>query len=64
MKGVKFITDEKGKKKTVVIDFKTIENNDEELHDFIDALVAESRKNDKMIPWEQAKNSLRKKGKL
>ena len=61
MKGIKYITDEKSKRKSVVIDLKTIENNEEDVHDFIDALVAESRKNDEMIPWEEAKLLMKKK---
>ena len=38
--------------------------NEEEIHEFIDALVAESRKNDELVSWEDAKKQLRKKGKL
>ncbi|HWY11645.1 MAG TPA: hypothetical protein VN026_09990 [Bacteroidia bacterium] len=61
MKGISYITDEKNKKKAVVIDLKTIEHNDEDVHEFIDVLVAESRKYDEKISWEDAKKILRKK---
>jgi hypothetical protein len=64
MKGISYITDEKNKKKAVVIDLKTIEQNDEDVHEFIDVLVAESRKHDEKISWEEAKKILKKKGKL
>ena len=64
MKGVSYITDERNHKKAVVIDLKAIETNDEAVHEFIDVLVAESRKNDEKINWEEAKKTLRKKGKL
>ncbi len=64
MKGISYITDEKNKKKAVVIDLKTIEQNDEDVHEFIDVLVAESRKQDVKISWEDAKKILKKKGKL
>lgn len=64
MKGISFITDDKNQKQAVVIDLQTIKKNDEDVHEFIDLLVAESRKGDKMISWEEAKKRLRKKGKL
>ncbi len=64
MKGISYITDKNNKKVSVIIDLKTIEQNDEEVHEFIDLLVAESRKNDEMISWEEAKKQLKKKGKL
>jgi hypothetical protein len=63
MKGINYITDEKNRKKAVVIDLKTIEDQQEEVHELIDVLVAESRKDDEMISWEDAKKHLRKKGK-
>jgi hypothetical protein len=64
MKGISYITDENNHKKAVVIDLKTIEKNEEEIHEFIDVLVAESRVNDELISWDEAKKQLKKKGKL
>jgi len=64
MKGISYITDDKNRKKAVVIDLKTIEDHDNDVHEFIDVLIAESRKNDEMISWENAKKQLKKKGKL
>ena len=64
MKGVSYLTNEKNQKTAVVIDLKTIEKHDEEVHEFIDVLVAESRKDDEKISWEEAKKILKKKGKL
>lgn len=64
MKGVSFITDDNLRKKAVVIDLKTIERNNEDVHELIDVLVAESRQNDEVISWEEAKKELHKKGKL
>lgn len=60
MKGVSYLTDNKNRKKAVVIDLKTIEKDEESIHEFIDVLVAESRKNDKLIDWEEAKRQLKK----
>lgn len=64
MKGISYIRDKKNKKTAVVIDFKTIEQYEEEVHEFIDVLIAENRKNDEKISWEDAKKILRKKGKI
>lgn len=64
MKGISYITDNRNNKKAVVIDLKTIEQHEEEVHEFIDILIAESRKNDEKISWEEAKKMLKKKGKI
>ncbi len=64
MKGISYITDEQNNKKALVIDLKAIEKNEEKIHEFIDVLVAESRRNDETLSWEEAKKRLRKKGKL
>jgi len=64
MKGISYITDDNNLKKALVIDLKTLSKNDEEIHELIDVLVAEDRKNDDSIPWEDAKKRLRQKGKL
>jgi len=63
MKGVSYITDSKNNKKAVVIDIKTIEQHEEEVHEFIDVLIAESRKNDEKMNWENAKKLLKRKSK-
>jgi hypothetical protein len=64
MKGISYITDGNNQKKAVVIELKNIDKNEEKIHEFIDVLVAESRKNDETIDWEAAKKLLKKKGKL
>jgi hypothetical protein len=64
MKGISYITDEKNHKKAVVIDLKNIQEREEEVHEFIDVLIAESRKEDEQISWTEAKKQLKKKGKL
>ena len=64
MKGVSYLTDTKNRKKAVVIDLKILEKDEESIHEFIDVLVAESRRNDKLIDWEDAKRQLKKAGKL
>ncbi len=64
MKGISYITDDKNHKKAVVIDLKAIEEREEEVLEFIDVLIAESRKGDEQISWEEAKRQLKRKGKL
>jgi hypothetical protein len=64
MEGISYITDNRNRKKAVVIDLKTIEEHEEDVHDFIDTIIAESRKNDELIDWEKAKSDLKSAGKL
>ncbi|MGZ3777535.1 MAG: hypothetical protein ACXVI9_08045 [Mucilaginibacter sp.] len=64
MEGISYITDNHNRKKAVVIDLKTIEEHEDDVHDFIDTLIAESRKNDELIDWEKAKKDLKSAGKL
>ena len=64
MKGVSYITDSKSRKKAVVIDLKTLEEYDEQIEDLFDAIIAESRRDEPSISWEELKKRLKKKGKL
>jgi hypothetical protein len=50
MSGIQFVTDEKGRKVAVLIDLK---KHGAVLEDFWDALVSESRRIEKSIPYEQ-----------
>ena len=64
MKGITYIKDKSNRKKAIVIELKSIKKNEEEIHELFDALVAESRSDDELISWEDAKKQLKKKGKL
>ena len=64
MKGVSYITDEKSHKKAVIIDLKTLEKYDEQIEDLFDAIIAESRRDEPSVRWEDLKKRLKKKGKL
>ena len=64
MKGVTILTDEKKKRKILQIDIKEVTKNPDEFEDLIDILVAESRKSEPKVSWEDVKKNLRKKGKL
>ena len=61
MKGISYITDESNRKKAVVIELSTLERNPEQVEDLLDVLVAESRKNEPKLKWEEVKRSLQAK---
>lgn len=64
MKGVTYITDEKNRKKAVVIQLKTLEEYDDHLGDLLDVIIAESRRDEPSVPWQEIKKRLKKKGKI
>lgn len=64
MKGISFVTDEKNRKKAVIIDLKIISERQNEIEDLLDIIVAESRKDEPKTKWEEVKLSLKKRGKL
>ncbi len=45
----------------MIIDLKMIEDHEEEIYDFFDTIVAESRKVDETYDWEEAKKLCRKR---
>jgi hypothetical protein len=64
MKGVSYITDNKNRKTAVVIDLKTLEKFDDQIEDLFDVIIAESRKDEPTVSWEQVKKNLQRKRKL
>lgn len=64
MKGISYITDHQNRKKAVVIELATLEKHPSEVEDLLDILVAESRKDEPKLSWEEVKRSLKDKGKL
>jgi len=61
MEGIKFVTDANGKKVAVQLDLK---KHADLWEDIQDGLVAEARRHEKGIPFEQVKASLIESGKL
>ncbi len=55
LKGVQYIVDEKGKRKAIVLDW---EEWGELWEDLYDVLVAESRRDEPTIPWDELKAEL------
>jgi len=64
MKGVTFITDETHNKRFVQIDLDRLEKHQDEIEDLLDVIVAESRKNEEEVSWEELKKQLQADGKL
>ena len=64
MKGVTFITDETHNKRFVQIDLDRLEKHQGEIEDLLDVIVAESRKDDDEVSWEDLKKQLKAEGKL
>ena len=58
MKGVSYITDDKDRRKAVVIDIETIEKHPERIEDLLDAIVAESRKDEPKRYWKDVKTEI------
>jgi len=61
MKGIKFVTDEEGKRTAVLIDLK---KHGEMWEDFYDSLVARARAEEPRESLETVKKHLKKQGKL
>jgi hypothetical protein len=64
MKGFSLLADPKRKRKILQIDVKELVKNPQKFEDMIDVLIAEERKTEKSIAWEDAKKQLKKAGKL
>ena len=58
MKGVQFVVDEKGETTSLLIDVREVS---EEWQDFIDGIIAESRKDEPTTSWEEFEAELDKK---
>jgi hypothetical protein len=61
MRGIRFVTDEKGRRVAVLIDLK---KHGAIWEDFWDGLISESRRKEKGIPLEKVKTDLIKRGRL
>lgn len=64
MKGVTILTDEKKKTKILQVDIREVAKNPGQFEDLVDVLIAESRRNEKKVSWEDARKQLKKSGKL
>ena len=64
MKGVSFVTNDKNEKIAVQIDLKVLRKHQEDVEELLDIIMAERRKEDEDISWENANKELKKAGKL
>jgi hypothetical protein len=60
MKGVSFVTNDKNKRIAVQIDLKLLHKHQEEIEDILDVIIAENRKGDEDVRWEDAMRELKK----
>ncbi len=58
MDAITILKDETHNRKLIQIDLEEISNNEELLEDLFDIIISESRKNDELISWEEAKKEL------
>jgi SepF-like predicted cell division protein (DUF552 family) len=63
MKGVTILKDEKINKRILLVDIGELAKNPDEFDEIVDRLVAEERKNEKEIGWEEAQAQYKKKKK-
>jgi hypothetical protein len=61
MEGIRFVTDDKGRKVAVMID---LDRHGELWEDFFDALVSRERAHEKRESWDVVKKRLTRAGKL
>ena len=61
MKGITFLEDTTHNKKLVQIDLAILKKDEEYLQDILDAIIAESRKDEKNISFEDVKKQLKLK---
>jgi hypothetical protein len=61
MTGIRFVTDEKGRRVAVQIDLK---KHGARLEDFWEGLISESRRKEKGIPFEETKADLVRSGRM
>jgi hypothetical protein len=55
MKGIRFVVDDSGKKRAVLIDLEEV---GELWEDIYDVLVSQSRRNEPTVPWEELKREI------
>ncbi|MBL7701008.1 MAG: hypothetical protein JNM14_02060 [Ferruginibacter sp.] len=64
MKSTIFLKDKNKDREIMQIDLAALAKHPEEVEDIVDILIAESRRNEKSISFEKAKEILKAKGKL
>ncbi|QQR88187.1 MAG: hypothetical protein IPJ76_08260 [Flavobacteriales bacterium] len=64
MKGVSIIEDKTKKRRYMQIDLKAVKDDREWVQDVFDLMIAESRKDEKRVPWTVIKARLKKEGRL
>ncbi len=63
LKGVRLLTDETDHRRYVQIDLKTLASEPEAVEEYLDGLIAESRRAEPSVPHEQVMKALYKRAK-
>jgi len=58
------VTNDKSERIAVQIDLKFLERHQDEIEDLLDVIIAENRKDDLDVSWEDAKRELKKVHKI
>lgn len=64
MEGISFLTDEHNEKKAVVIDIATLKQHEAAVAEYLEGLIAYSRKDEEKVPFDQVIANLKAAGKL
>jgi hypothetical protein len=62
MNGVTIIEDKAKKRRYMQIDMKAVKDDREGIQDLIDVMIAESRRDQKRIPWSVIKEEMKREG--
>ena len=64
MEGISFLTNEYNEKKAVVIDIATLEQYESAVAEYLEGLIAYTRKDEEKVPFAQVIANLKAAGKL
>lgn len=64
IKGISYVTNGNNERIAIQIDLKTLEKHPGWIEDFLDGIIAESRKDEEKIPLSKVVDKLKKTGKL
>lgn len=64
MEAITILKNEENNHKLIPIDLDMVAKNEDLLEDIYDIIAIEIRKNEEVVPWEQAKQQLQDQGKI
>lgn len=64
IKGISYVTNADNERIAIQIDLKTLEKHPDLIEDFLDGIIAESRRDEETVPLSKVVAKLKKTGKL